>query len=264
VEGIIPRSEQIPSESYRVGERIRAIVSEVKKVGSRVRIVLSRTSPDFVASLFELEVPEISEGVVEIKGISREAGHRTKIAVHSTDAKVDAVGACVGVKGSRIKIIVDELNGEKIDIVRWSDDLQTYIASALKPAEISEIELDEEAGRARVLVADDQLSLAIGKHGQNVRLASQLVALEIDVMGIQEQEKIEAGLTEQEEPAEEEALEPEAGQELLTEEEAPESEADREPQAEAEEPRGEEPPETDPEQVESVERNPDDEDADQA
>jgi len=189
VEGIIPKGEQIPSESYRVGERIRAIISEVRKAGSRVKIVLSRTSPDFVRTLFELEVPEIGERVVQIKGISREAGHRTKIAVHSVDAKVDAVGACVGVRGSRIKIIVDELNGEKIDIVRWSPDPQTYIVSALKPAEISEIELDEEAVRAQVVVEEDQLSLAIGKHGQNVRLASQLVGWEIDIVGIEEEEE---------------------------------------------------------------------------
>jgi N utilization substance protein A len=192
-----------------VGERIRAIISEVKKVGSRVRIVLSRTSPDFVRALFELEVPEISEAVVEIKGISREAGHRTKIAVHSTDAKVDAVGACVGVKGSRIRIIVDELNGEKIDIVRWSGDTETYIVSALKPAEIAQVDLDEEIMKATVIVNEDQLSLAIGKHGQNVRLASQLVGWDIDVMSPEEEAPEEAV---EEEAAAEAEVQPEGAE----------------------------------------------------
>ena len=193
VEGIIPRSGQIPSESYRIGERIRAIVTEVKKSGSRVRIALSRTNADFVRALFELEVPEIGEKVVTIKAVAREPGHRTKIAVDSNDSKVDAVGACVGVKGSRIKIIVDEMNGEKIDIVRWSDGPETFIVSALKPAEISAIRLDNERKKAQVIVNEEQLSLAIGRHGQNVRLACELVRWDIDIVTAEEaQEAVEA------------------------------------------------------------------------
>jgi len=180
-EGFLPRHEQIFSENYRIGERIRALILEVEKAGTQVRIILSRTHPDFVRRLFELEVPEISEKVVEIKGLAREPGHRTKIAVASSDAKVDSVGACVGVRGSRIRNIVDKLNGEKIDIVRWSDSVAQFIVNALKPAEVESLQLDEAAKKALVIVGDDQLSLAIGKRGQNVRLASKLTGWEIDV-----------------------------------------------------------------------------------
>ena len=149
--------------------------SEVKKVGHRVKIILSRTHPDFVRRLFENEIPEIADHTIEIKALSREAGYRTKIAVSSIDLKVDCVGACVGVRGSRIKNIVDELGGERIDIVRWNDSLQVMIPNALQPAQIEEVFLYSRLGRAIVLVKEDQLSLAIGRRGQNVRLASKLV-----------------------------------------------------------------------------------------
>ncbi len=181
-EGILPRSEQIPGEVYQPGDRIRVMVLDVQKVGPRVKIVLSRAHPEIVVRLFELEVPEVSERIIEVKAISREAGQRTKIAVASLDSKVDCVGACVGVRGSRIKNIVDELNGEKIDIVRWNDSAEVLIMASLKPAEIAGIELDPENQRARVIVPEDQLSLAIGKKGQNVRLASKLTGWNLDIV----------------------------------------------------------------------------------
>jgi len=186
-EAFLPRSEQIPGETYRVGERIRALVLEVKPSGSRVRIILSRSRPELVARLFELEVPEVADGVVEIRGIAREAGYRTKVAVSSLDPRVDCVGACVGVQGSRIRNIVDELGGEKIDIVRWSDAPDVLIAHALKPAEIADIHLDEAARRADVLVSQDQLSLAIGRRGQNVRLVCKLTGWEIEIRSPEEE-----------------------------------------------------------------------------
>ena len=181
-EGIVPRSEQIPGEAYQPGERIRVLVYEVRKVGPRVKIILSRTHPEFVRKLFELEVPEVADRIIEIKGIAREAGQRSKVAVRSIDSKVDCVGACVGVRGSRIKSIVDEVNGEKIDIVRWNDSPEVLIVNCLKPAEITAIELNDRMRRARVIVAEDQLSLAIGKKGQNVRLAGKLCGWELDVV----------------------------------------------------------------------------------
>jgi transcription termination/antitermination protein NusA len=182
VEGMMPKNEQIAGASHHPGERIRALVFDVRDASSQIKIILSRTHPDFIRRLFELEVPEVAEGVIEIKALAREAGYRTKIAVHSVDDKVDAVGACVGVRGSRIRNIVDELGGEKIDIVRWSDSSQSLIRNALKPAEASEIALCFELGRATVVVTDDQLSLAIGKHGQNVRLAARLTGWDIDIL----------------------------------------------------------------------------------
>lgn len=183
-EGFLPKSEQIHNESYHVGERIRALVLEVRSAGARVGIVLSRTHPEFVRQMFALEVPEVSEGIVEIKGLAREAGYRTKIAVHSIDPRVDCVGACVGVQGSRIRSIVDELNGEKIDIVRWSDEIDVLVANTLKPAEVHAIDLDEERRHAVVVVPEDQVSLAIGKRGQNVRLAAKLTGWEIDIKSV--------------------------------------------------------------------------------
>jgi N utilization substance protein A len=182
VEAILPRSEMIPGESHHVGQRIKAVVLDVRKMGNRVRIVLSRTHPDFVRRLFEQEIPEISDRTIDIRAVAREAGYRTKIAVSSIDMKVDAVGACVGVRGSRIKNIVDELGGERIDIVRWNDSLQVMIPNALQPAQIEEVFLYMRLGRAIVLVREDQLSLAIGRRGQNVRLASKLVGWDIEIM----------------------------------------------------------------------------------
>src|SRR5438128_2350365 len=185
-EAILPRGEQIPGETHHVGERVKAVILEVRKAGHRVKIILSRTHPDFVRRLFENEIPEITDRTIEIKALAREAGYRTKIAVSSIDLKVDCVGACVGVRGSRIKNIVDELGGERIDIVRWNDSLQVMIPNALQPAQIEEVFLYPRLGRAVILVKEDQLSLAIGRRGQNVRLASKLVGWDIEIMTLEE------------------------------------------------------------------------------
>jgi len=181
-EGFMPKTEQIMGQTHQPGERIRCLILDVKEAASQIKIILSRTHPDFVRSLFGLEVPEISEGIIEIRALAREPGYRTKVAVASNDEKVDPVGACVGVRGSRIKNIVDELGGEKIDIVRWNDSSQVLIANGLMPAKTSEIALCFEQGRATVVVDEDQLSLAIGKHGQNVRLAARLTGWDIDIL----------------------------------------------------------------------------------
>lgn len=181
-EGIMPRSEQIPGEAHQVGERIQALILEVRDTPSAVKIIMSRSHPELIRRLFEREVPEVGERTIEIKALAREPGHRTKLAVSSIDSKVDAVGACVGVRGSRIKNIVDELGGEKIDIVRWNESSQILISNALKPAEVAEVSLCFELGRATVVVNDDQLSLAIGKRGQNVRLAARLTGWDIDIL----------------------------------------------------------------------------------
>ena len=194
-EGFMPRSEQIPGEQHNPGERVRCLILDVRnkdkddKPLGQVKIVLSRAHADFIRRLFEVEVPEVAERIIEVKGMAREAGHRTKIAVSSIDSKVDAVGACVGVRGSRIKNIVDELGGEKIDIVRWNESSQILIQNALKPAEIAEISLCFELGRATVVVNEDQLSLAIGKRGQNVRLAARLTNWDVDILTPQEYTK---------------------------------------------------------------------------
>jgi N utilization substance protein A len=180
-EGLLLKSEQSPKEEFKQGHRIRAMILEVKKDNKGAQIILTRKHQNLVKKLFELEVPEIYEGIVEIKAISRQPGDRTKIAVWSKDEKVDSVGACVGMRGGRVKNIVTELSGEKIDIVRYNEDVREYIKASLLPAEVGEIKLDKANKRAEVIVADDQLSLAIGKHGQNVRLASKLVGWELDV-----------------------------------------------------------------------------------
>ena len=196
VEAILPKGEQIPGETHHANERVRATVYEVKKAGSRVKVILSRTKPHLVQRLFEQEIPEIAEGVIEIRAISREPGYRTKVAVSSTDQRVDCVGACVGVRGNRIKNIVDELSGERIDIVRYSDDMQVLIPNALQPAEVEEVILCQMLGRAIVLVQEDQLSLAIGRRGQNVRLASKLCGWDIEIMTREElDEQIEQAVT---------------------------------------------------------------------
>ncbi len=181
-EGIMPRSEQIPGEQHQVAERVQAMIIEVRDTPSVVKIILSRSHQDLIRRLFEREVPEVGERTIEIKALAREPGHRTKIAVSSIDSKVDAVGACVGVRGSRIKNIVEELGGEKIDIVRWNESSQVLIGNALKPAEVAEVALCFELGRATVVVKEDQLSLAIGKRGQNVRLAARLTGWDVDIL----------------------------------------------------------------------------------
>jgi N utilization substance protein A len=181
-ESLLPKSEQIPGETHHPNERVRATIFEVKKAGSRVKIILSRTRPQLVQRLFEQEIPEIADGVIEVRAMAREPGYRSKVAVSSSDQRVDCVGACVGVRGNRIKNIVDELGGERIDIVRWNDDLQVLIPNALQPAEVEEVILCQMLGRAIVLVREDQLSLAIGRRGQNVRLASKLCGWDIEIM----------------------------------------------------------------------------------
>jgi N utilization substance protein A len=180
-EAVLPRKEQIPKETYKQGERVRAYILDVKKTGRGPQIILSRTHPGLVKRMFELEVPEIIDGIVEIKAIAREAGERTKIAVWSKDSKVDSLGACVGMRGSRVKEIVRELHGEKIDIIKWNEDPAEFIAASLSPAQINKIKIDKENKKVEVIVEDDQLSLAIGKKGQNVRLAVKLTGWDIDI-----------------------------------------------------------------------------------
>jgi transcription termination/antitermination protein NusA len=181
-EAILPREEQIPGEIYRTGAVIRAYVLTVAKKGARVRIVLSRTHGNFVKELFKAEIPEVADGLIEIKGIVREPGRRTKIAVASLDPRVDPVGSCVGMRGSRITKVTDELGGEKIDIIPWADEPAPFIENSLKPARVLRISYDMFRDRARVVVSQDQLPLAIGKAGQNVRLAARLTRYKIDVM----------------------------------------------------------------------------------
>lgn len=193
-EGLLPRKEQIPRESYRNGDQIRAYIREVRKTVRGPQIILSRTAPEFLIRLFELEVPEIAQGEIKILGASREPGERAKIAVFSSSREIDPVGACVGMKGSRVQSVVRELRGEKVDIVEWSSNLETYLRNALSPAQVERVEADEESKRMLVIVPDDQLSLAIGKKGQNVRLASNLLRWTIDVKSqalLQEESKIE-------------------------------------------------------------------------
>ena len=195
-EGILLKRELSPKEELKLGQRIRVYVVEVKKDAKGPQIILSRTHPNLVKKLFELEVPEIYEGIVEIRAIARQAGERTKIAVYSKNEKIDSVGACVGMRGNRVRNIVNELYGEKVDIVRYHDDIREYIKAALSPAKISEIKLDKDTARAEVIVDNDQLSLCIGKHGQNVRLASKLIGWELDIrtkevaVEVKEEEKV--------------------------------------------------------------------------
>ncbi len=181
VEALLPEREQVPGETYKHGERIKCYISEVKKTTKGPQIIVSRTHPGLVKKLFELEVPEISEKIVEIRSISREAGYRTKIAVASNDKNVDPVGACVGPKGSRVRMVVDELEGEKIDIVNYSDDPVSFIKNSLSPARVIKVLTDEEKKFALIVVPNDQLSLAIGKDGQNARLAAKLTGWKIDI-----------------------------------------------------------------------------------
>lgn len=181
VEVFLPNSEQIPDETFEQGSRIKIYVLDVKKTTKGPEITVSRSHPGLVKRLFELEVPEIYEGIVEIKGIAREAGSRTKIAVFSKNEKVDPVGACVGPKGSRVQAIVEELNGEKIDIIKWSEDISEYISNSLSPAKVLNVFVEEDDKTARVVVPENQLSLAIGKEGQNARLAAKLTGWKIDI-----------------------------------------------------------------------------------
>jgi len=180
-EAILPAREQSSGERYPMGSRVSVYITEVKDVLKGPEIIVSRTHPGLVERLFELEIPEITDGIVQVKGIAREAGHRTKIAVHSTDDKVDPVGACVGLRGARVKNVVRELNGEKIDIIKWSEDVATYVQNGLSPAKLKKVEVNEAEKSVTVIVSEDQLSLAIGKRGQNARLTGKLVGWRVDI-----------------------------------------------------------------------------------
>lgn len=184
VEAILPPNEQIPGEKYSVNDRIKVYITEVKKTTKGPQVTVSRTHPGLVKRLFEIEVPEIANGEVIIKNISREAGSRTKVGVYSNDNNIDPVGACVGHRGIRIQQIVHEINGEKIDVIKWSDDPKEYIASALSPAKVVSVSIDSDEQSARVVVPDNQLSLAIGKEGQNARLAAKLTGWKVDIKSV--------------------------------------------------------------------------------
>jgi N utilization substance protein A len=245
-EAILPGSEKIPYERLERGNRVKAWILEVRGEGKGPQIVVSRSHPEFIRALFELEVPELVDGDIEIKAIAREAGHRTKIAVVSHDMNVDPVGACVGARGSRVRQVVNELKGEKVDIVEWDEDLETFIAEALSPARVQAVRIDEEETTAVVIVPDHQLSLAIGKEGQNARLAARLSGYRIDIrsesqdlgLDVQDDEKVEfktvaegdgAGAGEQPAAAEEQ---PTAGEQPTADSQQPTAEAD-EPAGEA-------------------------------
>ena len=188
-EAVLRRNEKIGRESYRPNDRIRCYIKDVRREPRGPQIFLSRTAPEFMAELFKMEVPEIYDGIIEIKAVARDPGSRAKIAVISYDSSIDPVGACVGMRGSRVQAVVNELQGEKIDIIPWNEDQPTFLVNALQPAEVTKVVLDEEAERIEVVVPDDQLSLAIGRRGQNVRLASQLTGLDIDIMTEEDESK---------------------------------------------------------------------------
>jgi N utilization substance protein A len=191
----MPPSEQIPHERYEHGARLKAYIVEVRKSARGPQIIVSRTHPGLIKRLFELEVPEIMDGIVEIKNVAREPGHRSKIAVVSTDKNVDPVGACVGSKGARVRMVMNELRGEKIDIIKWTDDQNDFVANALSPAKVKEVQIQDDGETALVIVPDHQLSLAIGKEGQNARLAARLTGLRVDI-------KSESQIRQAAEPAE--------------------------------------------------------------
>jgi transcription termination/antitermination protein NusA len=242
-EALLPHREQVPRENYRQGDRARVYISEVKMSPKGPQIILSRTHPGLVAALFYFEVPEIAEGIVEIKAVAREPGSRAKIAVVSYDPDVDPVGACVGMRGSRVQNVVSELRGEKIDIIPWTPDIARFSCAALAPSEVSRVYVDEDEQALEIIVPDDQLSLAIGKKGQNVRLAAKLTGWKIDI-------KSESRAAEQEQEQEQESTEeqePELGQELDQE---PEQEQELEP---GQEPEQETEPE--PEQEQEQQQN---------
>ncbi|MGI1662133.1 transcription termination factor NusA [Palleronia sp. KMU-117] len=188
-EAILRRNEKIGRESYRPNDRIRCYIKDVRREARGPQIFLSRTAPEFMAELFKMEVPEIYDGIIEIKAVARDPGSRAKIAVISYDSSIDPVGACVGMRGSRVQAVVNELQGEKIDIIPWNEDQPTFLVNALQPAEVTKVVLDEEAGKIEVVVPEEQLSLAIGRRGQNVRLASQLTGLDIDIMTEEEESR---------------------------------------------------------------------------
>ena len=223
VEALLPVQEKVPSESYRHGERLKAYIVEVRRTSKGPQIIISRTHPELLKKLFELEVPEVAEGVVEINAVAREPGHRSKIAVSSNEPGVDPVGACVGAKGSRVRMVVNELKGEKIDVVEWSDDPSRFVAKALAPASVKEVRIDEDTQTALVIVPDYQLSLAIGKEGQNARLAARLTGWRIDIKSESQVMEEEAAARAPKPTRVEEAPEAEATAEAPTEDEPPEA-----------------------------------------
>lgn len=207
VEGIVPYEEQIPGEIYNLNSRYKFFIKEVKNTTKGAQVILSRSDVGLVKRLLELEIPEINEGIVEVHAIAREAGSRTKLAVFAKDENVDPVGACVGFKGSRVKNIVDELNGEKLDIVVWDKDIKNFLANSLSPTEVKKVFVNEKEKVARVIVANDQLSLAIGKEGQNARLAAKLTGWKVDIKGFEQYiEEMESGELEPEFPEEKEYI----------------------------------------------------------
>jgi N utilization substance protein A len=241
-EALMPPAEQIPHERYEHGMRAKAYIVEVRRSARGPQIIVSRTHPGLIKRLFELEVPEILDGIVEIKAVAREPGHRSKIAVVSNDRNVDPVGACVGAKGSRVRMVMNELRGEKIDIIKWTDDLQEFVANALSPAKVREVRILDDGQTALVVVPDHQLSLAIGKEGQNARLAARLTGLRVDIKSESQMRAESAQPTqapeaaeEAPEPAESEAAEPDQpepaeGAPAAAEVAAPEEGGDSEPQ----------------------------------
>jgi transcription termination/antitermination protein NusA len=212
VEALLPQAEQVPYERYEPGQRLKAYIVEVRKTTKGPQIVVSRTHPGLIKALFDLEVPEISSGVVEIKACAREPGHRTKIAVWSNDPNVDPVGACVGARGARVRMVTNELRGEKVDIVPFSEDSPEFVQRALQPAKVKEVRLDEETGTATVVVHDYQLSLAIGKEGQNARLAARLTGWRVDIKSESELAAEEAGYAGEEWAEGEWVQDPESGE----------------------------------------------------
>jgi N utilization substance protein A len=261
-EAILPAAEQMPNERYRVGQRLKIVLLEVVRTNKGPRVIVSRSHPDLIRRLFEMEVPEVFNGAVEIKSVAREAGYRSKVAVAARQEGIDPVGCCVGLRGIRIQNIVNELNGEKIDVVLWNPDVAAFIASALSPAQILQVQLNEQEGVAVVVVPDRQLSLAIGKEGQNARLSAKLAGWRIDIKSASvyeeeqaelEREKAERALAGEEEVAVEEAEEAEEVAELL-----PVTEVEASPEAEEEETVAEELPavpslEMEPLELETVE-----------
>jgi N utilization substance protein A len=232
VEALLPQAEQVPSEPYRHGERLKAYITEVRRTSKGPQIVVSRTHPGLLRALFAMEVPEIEEGIVVIRGVAREPGHRSKIAVSSNEPGVDPVGACVGAKGARVRMVVNELKGEKIDVIPWSDDTATLVANALQPAKVNQVRIDPDTQTALAMVPDYQLSLAIGKEGQNARLAARLTGWRIDIKSeTQVAEEARSGGAAQPAAAPEPAAEPEAAPAEPEPEAAP-----AEPEPEATEP----------------------------
>ena len=239
VEALLPQGEQVPSEPLRHGERLKAFITEVRRGTKGPQIVVSRTHPGLLRALFAMEVPEIDEGIVEIMAVAREPGHRSKIAVASNEPAVDPVGACVGPKGSRVRMVVNELRGEKIDVVPWSDESATFVANALQPAKVKEVTVNPETQTALVIVPDYQLSLAIGREGQNARLAARLTGWRIDI-------KSESQANEPPPVVEAPAPEPEPAAEPQVDAEAPEASPETEPTDDAEAAEAAEPGDAEP------------------